>query len=161
MTIHVHVTTERIDINDITSKVGVAEHGAIDLFIGTVRNNHNGQEVTGITYDAHDALAEKVLRDICREAIGIWPETHYAVAHYKGELPVGGTSIAIAVSSPHRAESFEACRYVIEEIKARAPVWKREHYPGGKSEWLPGHSLRDEARHATTCCGGSCGGRHV
>lgn len=151
--IFVHITTDNIDINDVIARVSDPGHGAVDLFIGAVRNNHNGKEVTGITYDAHDGLAEKIFNNICREARGIWPGTRYAVVHFKGELPVGGVSIAIAVSSAHRAESFDACRYVIEEIKTQAPVWKREHYIDGKSDWLPGHSLRQEAQYTETCCG--------
>ncbi len=94
--------------------------------------------------------------------MGLWPDTRYAILHYKGQLPVGGVSVVIAVSSPHRAESFEACRYVIEEIKMRAPIWKREHYIDGKSEWLPGYSLRHDAENAVEpCCGKCCGGKHA
>lgn len=162
MTIYVRVTTDEINLADALAKVKNPDHGAIDFFVGLVRNNHNGKDVSGITYDAHDKLAEKSFDEICREAMGFWPGTHYAVLHYKGELPVGGTSIVIAVSSAHRAESFEACRYVIDEIKARAPVWKREHYREGKSEWLPGHSLRHDAEYAVEpCCGKCCGGKHA
>ncbi|MFA5593368.1 MAG: molybdenum cofactor biosynthesis protein MoaE [Micavibrio sp.] len=161
MTIHVRVDTAEIDIDEAIASVKSDNHGAIDLFIGTVRNNHDGKAVTGITYDAHEQLAEKLFRQICMESEGIWPGTNYAVIHYKGELPVGGTSIAIAVSSAHRAESFEACRYVIEEIKRQAPIWKQEHYVDGKSEWLPGHSLRNEEGYTDACCGRCCGGKHA
>ncbi len=164
MSIHVQVTTEKIDIAAAVERVMDAAHGAIDLFAGTVRNNHNGKDVTGITYDVHEKLAEKVLREICLDAAWLWPGTSYAVLHYKGELPVGGTSIVIAVSAPHRAESFDACRYVIEEIKAQAPVWKQEHYLDGKSEWLPGHSLRQQQQQeedAGPCCGQCCGGQYA
>ncbi len=118
--------------------------GATDVFIGRVRNTHEGQDVGGITYDIHTGLAEKTLRDICTETLSRWPETRCYVAHYKGELPVGGISVIIAVAAPHRAETFEACRYIIEELKKRAPVWKQEHYPDGKSAWLPGHALTAE-----------------
>lgn len=145
MTIHVRVTADEISLEEALARVKTPDHGAIDIFVGVVRNNHNGKQVLGITYDAHEKLAEKTFSGICRAAAEIWPGTRYAVFHYKGDLPVGGTSIVIAVSSAHRAESFEACRYVIEEIKTRAPIWKREHYPEGKSEWLPGHSLRHDA----------------
>ncbi len=156
MTIYVEVTDEKIDISKAAEKVCSANHGAIDLFIGTVRDNHNGKIVTGISYDAHKALAEKTFKTICEEAIGIWPDTHYAIIHYKGDLPVEGISIVIAVSSAHRAESFEACRYVIESIKTQAPIWKQEHYLDAKSDWLPGQSLRQDAEYAQTCCG-KCG----
>lgn len=135
------VSTEPLDIETAVARVSSPSHGAIDTFIGIVRNNHQGKEVTGITYDAHKALAEKAFQEICLEAQELWPETHYYVAHYQGELDVGGISIVIAASSPHRAESFESCRYVIEEIKKRSPIWKKEHYIDGKSDWLPGHSL--------------------
>ena len=160
MTIYVRVTTDKLSLEDALARVKSPDHGAIDLFVGVVRNNHNDKAVSGITYDAHEKLAEKSFTAICREAMGLWPDTRYAVLHYKGELPVGGESIVIAVSSPHRAESFEACRYVIEEIKLRAPIWKREHYLEGKSEWLPGHSLRHDAEYAVEpCCGKCCGGQ--
>lgn len=135
------VSTDEIDIQTAVNAVTDAAHGAIDTFIGVVRNTHDGKDVTGITYDVHETLAEKTFYDICAEAAAKWPDTRYYVSHYHGELPVGGVSIVIAVSSAHRAESFDACRYVIEEIKKRAPVWKREHYTDGKSDWLPGHAL--------------------
>lgn len=158
--IYTHIATQDIAVTDAINRVTSPAHGAIDLFIGTVRDNHNGQDVTGITYDVHEPIAKATFARICREAAGLWPDTHYAVIHYKGELPVGGTSIVIAVSAPHRAESFEACRYVIEEIKKQAPVWKQEHYRDGKSAWLPGHSLRQESAQADTCCGKCGGARH-
>jgi molybdopterin synthase catalytic subunit len=119
-------------------------HGAVASFIGVVRNHHQGKSVTGITYDAHETLAANTLHLICQEATGLWPGTKYYAAHYKGYLPVGGASVLIVVSSAHRADSFDGLRYIIEEIKLRLPIWKQEHYPGGHSEWLPGHSLKEE-----------------
>ncbi len=133
-------------------------HGAVNSFIGVVRDNHAGKKVTGITYDIHESLARKRLYEICHEAFGQWPEINCYVAHYQGELPVGGISVLIAVGSPHRAESFEACRYIIEEIKKSVPVWKQEHYTDEKSVWLPGHSLKGEADPGICCgkCQGEC-----
>jgi molybdopterin synthase catalytic subunit len=145
MGIYAHITTDKIDVNDAIGKVKADGHGAMDIFIGTVRDNHAGNRVTGITYDAHEGLAEKAFLSICGEAEKIWPGTHYAVIHYKGVLAVGEASIVIVVSAPHRHESFDACRYVIDEVKRQAPIWKQEHYPDGKSAWLPGHSLCDNA----------------
>jgi molybdopterin synthase catalytic subunit len=147
------VSTNPLDVNLAIESVTDPSHGAAYTFIGTVRNLHQGKRVEGMTYDAHKALAEKVFHQICEEARGLWPDTHYYVAHYKGVLDVGGISIIIAVSSPHRAESFDACRYVIEEIKQRAPIWKKEHYTDGISDWLPGHSLNEEAEQSLLCCG--------
>jgi len=147
----VEILDTPLSVEKASAFVSDPAHGAIDIFVGAVRNHHQGQDVTGITYDVHKTLAEQVLRTICAEAAGLWPDTRYYVAHYQGDLAIGGVSVLIAVSSSHRAESFDACRYVIEEIKKRAPVWKQEHYPDGKSEWLPGHSLAEaegpEVRH--------------
>lgn len=153
MSIQVFVSADSLSLETAMQSVVDPAHGAIDTFIGTVRNMHDGKSVTGITYDVHEALAEKVFHEICEEAQGLWPDTRYYVAHYQGTLDVSGISIIIAVSSPHRAESFEACRYVIEEIKKRAPVWKKEHYVDGMSDWLPGHSLSEEAENSMICCG--------
>ena len=153
MSIQVFVSANPLSLETAVQSVVDPAHGAIDTFIGTVRNMHEGKSVTGITYDVHEALAEKVFHEICEEAQGLWPDTRYYASHYQGVLDVSGISIIIAVSSPHRAESFEACRYVIEEIKKRAPVWKKEHYVDGMSDWLPGHSLSGEAEHSMTCCG--------
>lgn len=147
------ISTKFLDIQTAVKSVSSLSHGAIDIFIGTVRNNHQGRDVTGITYDTHKVLTEKSFQEICIEAQGFWPKTHYFVAHYHGELDVGGISIVIAVSSPHREESFDACRYVIEEIKKRSPIWKKEHYIDGKSDWLPGHSLVSEAEANGASCG--------
>lgn len=142
--IQVSVSTKILDIQDAYDFVSNAAHGAVDVFVGAVRNHHEGNSVQGITYDVHEALAEKVFMDICLEAQQRWEGTRIYLSHYKGQLDVGGVSVIIAVSSAHRAESFEACRYAIEELKKRAPVWKQEHYEHGPSEWLPGHSLKGD-----------------
>ena len=143
--IHVSVSVDPINIQDAYDFVEDPAHGAVDVFIGAVRNHHEGQSVEGITYDVHEALAEKTFIKICTEAQQRWGDIKIYMSHYKGELPIGGISVIIAVSSAHRAESFEACRYIIEELKKRAPVWKQEHYEQGPSEWLPGHSLKEAA----------------
>lgn len=151
----VEMTRDPILLEKSLARISADEFGAVNFFMGVVRNLHAGKTVTGITYDAHEGLAKKTLEDICREAQGMWGETKLFVAHYIGYLPVGGASVLIGVSSPHREESFEACRYIIEEIKERLPVWKKEHYIDGTSGWLPGHSLKEEAESADFCCG-SC-----
>ena len=143
--IHVSVSTEFLNIQDAYDFVSDPAHGAVDLFAGAVRNHHEGNVVEGITYDVHEKLAEKVFKGICEEAQKRWNDTKLYLSHYKGQLDIGGISVLIAVGSPHRAESFDACRFIIEELKKRAPVWKQEHYEDGPSEWLPGHSLRESA----------------
>jgi molybdopterin synthase catalytic subunit len=141
-TIHASISTDFLNIPDAYDFVSDPAHGAVDVFVGVVRNHHEGSKVQGITYDVHDALAIKTFKEIAAEAKNKWAKIKIYISHYKGELDIGGISIIIAVSSAHRAESFEACRYIIEELKKRSPVWKKEHYPEEKSEWLPGHSLR-------------------
>lgn len=115
-------------------------HGAEAVFLGVVRNHHEGRAVRAVTYDCFVPLAEKVLSEIAQEAAGRW-KAAVACAHRVGRLEVGETSVAIACASAHRAEAFDACRHVIEEIKRRLPVWKKEHYEGGDSQWLSGCAL--------------------
>ena len=140
----VKIAETEIMLQDAYDFVENPAHGGVDLFVGAVRNNHQGNDVTGITYDVHDALAVKSFEDICSDTLKKWPDTRLYLSHFKGYLDVGGISIIIAVSAPHRAETYDACRFMIEQIKHRSPVWKQEHYIDGPSEWLPGHSLKPE-----------------
>ena len=123
--------------------------GAAVLFVGTVRELNDGRPVTGIDYTAYPAMAERELRAIAAEAAERWATRHVVVEHRVGTLELGETSIAIAVSHPHRAQAFEAARYVIEEVKRRVPIWKREHYADGTREWVDptaGRESRDAGR---------------
>lgn len=147
-TIQTEISTHQLCLDAALKSISDPAHGAINTFIGTVRNTHEGKSVTGITYDVHTNLAKKVFHNICSEAKNAWPLTRYYLSHYQGILSIGEISVIIAVSSPHRAESFEACRYVIEELKRRAPIWKKEHYIDGISDWLPGHSLSHSLSHS-------------
>lgn len=140
--ITVEITNNPIDITRAISAVEDPSYGALNTFIGVVRDNHSGKTVKALTYDVHKTLTVKELRKICEIAASKWPRTKYYVSHYHGTLPVGGVSLIIVVGAPHRPESFDACRYVLEEIKRRAPIWKKEHYEKGESDWLPGHSLQ-------------------
>ena len=143
--IRISVSSAHLDLQEAYEFVSDPAHGAVDVFIGAVRNHHEGQSVSGITYDVHEALAEQIFQEICEEAQARWSDIKIYISHYKGQLDVGGIGVIIAVSSAHRAESFEACRYMIEELKKRSPIWKQEHYEHGLSAWLPGHSLREAA----------------
>lgn len=122
-------------------------HGALACFVGVVRDSHEGRAVEGLSYDVHDSLAATVLEVICAQAVGLWPEIDIYAAHAKGDLRVGQTSVIVVVGSPHREAAFSACRFAIEAIKERLPVWKKEHYRDGESRWLPGHSLVQNAGH--------------
>jgi molybdopterin synthase catalytic subunit len=132
------ITRDPIGPRDVLERVGAPEDGAVLVFLGVVRNHNEGEAVRGMSYDAYDEMATKVLAEIAGEAAQRLGTDRVAVVHRVGELAIGDVSVAIAASSPHRAESFDATRYVIEEIKKRLPVWKKEHYVEGKSEWLDG-----------------------
>ncbi len=136
------ITKEYINIQEGYDFIKDDGFGAFNTFVGVVRNIHEGNDVLGIEYDAQETLATNVLLQICNEANEKWRDTKVYAVHYKGKLEIGGISIFIAVGSKHRDESFKACRYVIEEVKKRLPVWKQEHYKSGKTSWLKGHSLR-------------------
>ena len=108
------------------------------LFTGVVRNHNKGRAVGGVRYDAYEEMATRVLTQIVEEATRLVGTDRIAVVHRVGELIVGDVSVAIAVSSPHRAEAFEASRFIIEEIKKRLPVWKKERYGDNVEEWVEG-----------------------
>ena len=135
------ITPSRLDPAALVRAVSSTKHGAVAAFIGTVRSPHAGRRVQAVTYDCFVPLAKKELSRIAAVAERRWP-ARIAVAHRIGRLKVGEASVAIATSATHRAEAFDACRFVIEEIKRRVPVWKKEHYRTGDGRWLAGCALR-------------------
>ena len=132
------ITRDRIEPGSVLDRVGSAGDGAALLFVGVVRDHNDGSAVTGLTYEAYDEMATRVLDEIAGEAAERLETPRIAVVHRVGELEVGEVSVAIAASSPHRGAAFDATRYVIEEIKKRLPVWKKEHYVDGDAAWLAG-----------------------
>lgn len=131
------LTREPLDPQTITAAVTSAAAGALLTFAGVVRDEHLGRAVTSIDYHAYDAMALKELDRIEAEAVRRWPAVRIRIAHRTGLLQVGETSVFIAVSSPHRAEGFEALRFAIEAIKQSVPIWKKENYPDGHA-WIEG-----------------------
>lgn len=105
------------------------------LFEGVVRDNHRGRQVESILYEAYESMAEKEMGRVIESVQSRWPDVTIGVRHRLGRLSVGEVSIAIACCSPHRAESFEACRAVIDAIKKTVPIWKKERGPDG-DEWV-------------------------
>ncbi len=139
--IDVKLTETPIDVAGLLKEIS-PHHGAQLVFSGVVRDHNHGRSVLAVSYDAHPVLTQKVLRDIAGEACAQWGEGLYVRFHHRvGRLAVGEVSTAIVVSSPHRDEVYQASRYLIEELKKRAPIWKKEHYTDGDSEWLQGHAL--------------------
>jgi molybdopterin synthase catalytic subunit len=133
------LTREEIDSSAVLSSVHGEGAGAVVLFLGTVRDSGKQGEVTGIDYEAYEPMAEKRLALAEASVRRRYPATiGVRIVHRLGTLLVGETSVAVAVSSPHRAEAFEACRYAIEVIKHDVPIWKRERLNGGKTAWVEG-----------------------
>lgn len=132
-----------IDVADLVRWVSTADeerpgtHGAVVTFLGTVRSENQGHRVLWLEYEAFEPLALKTFRGIRDEAREWWPSARIAFHHRTGRLELGEVSVAIAAASPHRAEAFAACRYVIERIKQVAPIWKREFFEGG-DVWVEG-----------------------
>jgi len=140
----VGITSEPFDIQRLISGFASEEDGALLLFLGVVRNHNEGREVAGLEYEAYEEMGEAVLEEIAREAQEGCGSDRILVQHRVGVLEVGGVSTVIAVATPHRAEAYEASRYIIEEIKKRLPVWKKENYVEGDSQWVMGHIPRVE-----------------
>ena len=143
--IHIDFKQGPLSISDIDQSPEEL-HGAEAWFFGRVRKINHGRIVKSLSYDIHSQLAHQVLTEICTEAQNKWEQTARAwVMHSFGNLNVGDISVLIKTSCPHRDESFKVCRYIIEELKKRAPIWKKEYYNDGESEWLKGHALCQHA----------------
>ncbi len=141
-TVFVGVSEKLLSIQKASDFVDASENGALAMFVGKVRNHNLGRQVKAVSYDVFAPLACNVFNELCIEAQQQFGDKlRLYVEHYKGKLDIGGISVIIAVGSPHRDESFKACRYLIEQLKVRAPIWKQEHYTDGDSEWVKGHTL--------------------
>jgi len=136
--IRVLVGEAPIDAAKLVDEVADRRAGATVLFLGTVRDNSPGKiGVTHLEYEVYTEEVERGIGTIVTEATSRWPMIAIAVEHRSGRVDVGEASVAVAASSAHRADAFEAARYVIDELKQRAPIWKKEFWPGG-SEWSQG-----------------------
>jgi molybdopterin synthase catalytic subunit len=130
------IVEHRLDATALLAEVSAPRHGAAILFAGVVREMNDGRAVTGIEYSAYRGMAERELGAIVSEASHRFPDADVVVEHRIGVLGVGDTSVVIAVGHPHRAAAYDASRYVIEQVKRRVPIWKREHYADGTREWV-------------------------
>ena len=133
---HVAIVTGPIDPLRLIAHVQHAGIGAVSLFLGTVRDLNDGLPVSGMDYEAYEPMAESELRGIAAEACDAAPELVVAVEHRVGALAVGDVSVAIACAHPHRAPAMDASRFIIDALKQRVPVWKREHYTSGERAWI-------------------------
>lgn len=115
---------------------GNSRAGASVSFEGWVRDHNEGREVLSLEYEAYEALAVKEGNEILREALDRFEILSVQCAHRVGRLQVGDVAVIVAVSAEHRDAAFDACRYIIDEVKTRVPIWKKEYYTDGESEWV-------------------------
>jgi len=126
-----------IDPRRVEAEVRTDSDGAVVTFAGTTRNHNDGQQVTGLAYEAYAEMAQKVMGQIFEQAVKAFPITRARVVHRLGEVPVGETSVLVVVAAEHRAAAFEACRFLIDRLKDEVPIWKRERLAGDAGErWI-------------------------
>ena len=131
-----YITRDALSVERLVAEVAGATLGGTGVFLGTVRDGPDEQGVTAIEYSAYEEMVEAEFGRLLADARGRWPEARIVVRHRLGTIPVGEASIAIVAAAPHRAQAFEACRYVIEEVKRRVPVWKKELRVDGSEVWV-------------------------
>jgi len=132
------ITDNKLDTEAIIKSVEDGGAGAIDVFIGTVRNKTSDKSVTRLEYEAYDGMAVKEIQKIVDLAKEQWPIKKVIVHHRKGILKIGDAAVVIAVSTPHRKESFEACQFIIDNLKQTVPIWKKEVFDNGEV-WASAH----------------------
>ena len=137
------ITSDEIDVNQVITSVIRPEAGAINTFIGTVREFTGEKQTVSLQYEAYPSMAEKQLRRIGIEIREQWPDVQTSIVHRIGKLAISDIAVVIAVASPHRAESYEASRYAIERIKEIVPIWKKEYWTDGQ-KWV-GDQLENTA----------------
>ena len=129
------LAASRLDLNALLAEVAAPERGGVATFVGLVRNHQGGRAVTALAYSAYQPMAEAVCAEIVAEAEARWP-AKVALRHRLGELAVGDAAVMIAAAADHRDAAFASCSYVIEELKRRVPIWKRERYADGTVDWV-------------------------
>ncbi len=132
-----------LDLSALRAQVLDARAGGYASFEGWVRDHHGGRAVDGLDYEAYAALAEREGARIVEEAKARFDVIAACCAHRVGALAIGDLAVWVGVSAAHRGAAFDACRYIIDEVKQRVPIWKREHYREGDADWL--HPMADEA----------------
>jgi len=132
---HVRLLDEPLSLDRVVAAVSSPDAGGVVTFTGMVRRHSAGREVERLEYEAYGEMAEKVMRELCDEIEAEVAGSRLAVEHRVGALSVGDTAVVIAASAPHRAEAFRACRALIDRLKTRAPIWKKEIGPDG-AEWV-------------------------
>ena len=131
----IKITAKPIDVQKVIDTASSLSAGAVNVFIGTVRDNAQHKHVRWLEYEAYESMAVAEIRSIIDEAAHRWKLQGWAVSHRIGTLKPGEVAVVVAVSASHRKESFEACQFIIDAIKAKVPIWKKEVFEGGE-EWV-------------------------
>jgi molybdopterin synthase catalytic subunit len=130
--IKILASEEKISLDDVFLQINSPENGAVNFFVGTVRNHTKGKSVRFLDYEAYAPMAEKEARKICEEVFEKFSASRIIFLHRTGRLFPGEVAVVIATTCAHREDSFAACRYVIEEVKKRVPIWKKEYFEDGE-----------------------------
>ena len=128
----IEIIGEKIDVINLVQAVLTPEAGGIDIFLGTTRNHSKGKKVVRLEYEAYAPMALKLMNEIADEAKTRWGIHRISMVHRIGVVPITEASVAIAVSASHRKEAFEACRFAIDELKKKVPIWKKEIFEDGE-----------------------------
>lgn len=137
----VQLQSTPLDVGAAIDAVGAGDSGGIAVFVGTTRRetNASGQELVALDYEAYREMALEQMHRLSEEARRRWPIVRIVMLHRTGIVKVGEPSVLVAVSTPHRAEAFEACRYLIDQLKAHVTIWKKEIWKDGSTSWVEGH----------------------
>ena len=139
----IQLTHEPIDFAALTESVRSTQAGAVVLFLGTVREMTHGRQTVALDYDGYPEMAQAKLKELEAEARTRWPVIEAVIVHRLGHLELGDVSVAVAVSCPHRHQAFDAGRFLIDRLKEVVPIWKKENWIDGSTEWV--HPGTDEA----------------
>ena len=130
------IVHDSIDPRSLEAAVWSQSCGGVALFLGVVREvAHDGRAVNGLSYEAHEAMALAEFAAIAHEVSERYPGVRIGIVHRIGDLRIGEIAVAVCAAAPHRAQAFDGCRYAIDELKSRAPIWKKEHYADGTGDW--------------------------
>jgi molybdopterin synthase catalytic subunit len=132
----IQLTHETIDYTSLTEAVRSNAAGAVVLFLGTVRDMTNGRQTIALDYEAFPEMAAAKFEELINEAREKWPVIEAAIVHRLGRLELGDVSVAVAVSTPHRQQAFEAGKFLIDRLKEIVPIWKKENWADGTTEWV-------------------------
>lgn len=133
------ISTQTIDVQSVIDAAQSDSAGAVNVFIGTVRNHSFDKGVVQLEYEAYDSMAIKKMQELVQEASKQWPIEKAAIVHRKGMLQIGEVAVVIAIACPHRGEAFAACQWIIDNLKKVVPIWKKEYYADG-AVWVAAHA---------------------